>query len=360
MKFSRLQMFFVLLLFIGISNHVLIMPHLLTTGQRDAWISALVAYLFLLFWGFLIYLIMKRNQERLRLEDWVKARAGGMVSRFIMAFFIIYVLTISAVSFYDLIQSVNIYFLPETPSFVVMLPFLIICAWAAYSGMKSIIYTSTIILPIVWILGFFVAFFTMEEKDYSYIFPVLTNGYEPVLKGVIIILGGSADLLILLLIQHHMQNTFSYKNLFTLITILVWLILGPTLGVLSSFGPSIAADMRFPAFEQWRLVTLGEYVSHVDFLAVYQLLSGVFIRVSLGLFLLLDSIKTQSKRTKFTLLVVFSLILTIVTTVPTSDVQVQIAIGKVFYPISFICSMFFTFSLFLISYLPMKRGIQDQ
>lgn len=359
MTFSRLQLFFVLTLFIGISNHVLIMPHLLTTGKRDAWVCALIAYLFLLLWGFLLYLIMKRNQERLRLYDWIKARAGVMVSRLIIASFVLYLLIISGISFYDLIQTIHIYFLPQTPSFVVMLPFLLICGWAAYSGMKSIVYMSTILLPIVWIFGFFVAFFTMKAKDYSYIFPVLVDGYDPILKGVVIILGGSADFLILVLLQHRMKKSFSYFNLFILITILTGLILGPTLGVLSSFGPSVAADMRFPAFEQWRLIRLGEYISHVDFLAVFQLLSGVVIRVSLGLYLLLDSINTRTNRAKITLLVIISLLLAIVTTVPTSDMWVQTMIGKVFYPAAFICSMIFTFSLLLISYLPNKRGYQQ-
>lgn len=357
--FSRLQMFFVLTLFIGISNHVLIMPHLLTTGKRDAWVCALIAYFFLLLWGFLIFLIMKRNQERQRLYDWVKARTGKMISRLIMAFLFLYVLTISGISFYDLIQSVNIYFLPQTPSFVVMLPFLLICAFSAYSGMKSIVYMSAVLLPIVWLLGYFVAFFTMQEKDYSYIFPILVEGYGPLIKGIIVILGGSADFLILLMIQHHMKKSFSFFNLFILITTLTGLILGPTLGVISSFGPTVAADMRFPAFEQWRLITLGEYVSHVDFLAVFQLLSGVVIRVSLGLYLLLDCLKMRSNRKKIILLVVVSLALAIVTTVPTSDMWVQIMIGRVFYPIAFISSIIFTFALLLISYLPIKRGYQD-
>ena len=285
----------------------------------------------------------------------MKARAGVKVSRFIMGFFALYILIISGISFYDLIQTVNIYFLPQTPSFFVMLPFLLICAWAAHSGMKSIVYVSAILLPIVWMLGIFVSFFTMEEKDYSYIFPVLVDGYDPIIKGMVIILGGSADFLVLLLLQHQMKKSFTFLNIFILITILTGLILGPTLGVISSFGPSIAADMRFPAFEQWRLITLGEYVSHVGFLAIFQLLSGVVIRVSLGLYLLLDSIKTRTESTKKKLLVIFSLLLGAVTVIPTSDMWVQIMIGKVFYPAAFISSMIISVSLLLISYLPFRK-----
>ncbi|MHC0037704.1 endospore germination permease [Pseudoneobacillus sp. C159] len=360
MLFSRTQIFFVLILFIGISNHVLIMPHLLTAGKRDAWICVFVSYAFLLFWGLILYSIMKKNHQQLHFYDWIKARAGTAISRIMVSILVAYVFTISAISFYDLIQSINIYFLPRTPSFVVMLPFLVISAWSAYRGLKSIVYVSAVLLPIVWMLGIFVAWFTMEEKDYSYLFPILVDGYSPVLKGSTIILGGSADLLVVLLLQHHLKKSFTLFNLFLLITILAGLILGPTMGSLSSFGPSVAANMRFPAFEQWRLITLGEYISHVDFLAVFQLLSGEIIRISLGLYLLADLVKahlTDSKKKRVT--VVSSLLLGLLTLIPLSDIWVQSIVGKYFYPVALLMAVIISLALWIISHLPMKKGIHN-
>jgi spore germination protein KB len=360
MQFSRAQLIFALILYIGISNHVLIMPHLLATGKRDAWISVLVAYPLLLSWGFILYIIMKKNHLRLSLIDWIEARTGVVISRFFVMVLLVYVLVITAISFYDLIQSVNIYFLPHTPSFVVMLPFLLITVWSAYNGLKSIIYVSAFLLPIVWLLGIFVAWFTFPEKDYSYLFPVLVNGYQPILKGTVIILGGSADLLVLLLLQNHLKKPFSLFNIVILITILVGLILGPTMGSLSSFGPAVASDMRFPAFEQWRLITLGEYISHVDFLAVFQLLSGEIIRVSLGLYLVGNMFKgTSGALQKKYVLGVSTLLLGSLTIIPLSDMWVQTIIGKFFYPIAFLFGVIISLALLIISYLPLKKGTQN-
>ncbi|WP_453989945.1 GerAB/ArcD/ProY family transporter [Bacillus nitroreducens] len=360
MQFSRKQILYVLILFIGISNHVLILPHLLTTGKRDAWISALFAYAITLVWGLVLYLIMKQNQQQLHLSDWIKARAGSIVSQIFMTVFLVYVFAISTISFYDLIQSINIYFLPRTPSFVVMLPFLLICIWSAYNGLKSIVYVSAILLPFVSLLGIFVATFTLPVKDYSYLFPILADGYQPVLKGAMIILGGSADLLVLLLLQHHVKKSFSIPNLFFLITFLTVLILGPTMGSLSSFGPAIASNIRFPAFEQWRLVKLGNYISHVDFLAVFQLLSGELIRVSLGLYLLGDMVKghlhPDKKKHIFT---VASILLGLFSFIPLSDVWVQTLIGRYFYPSACIGGVLITLALWIISYLPTRKGTQN-
>ncbi|WP_419887194.1 GerAB/ArcD/ProY family transporter [Neobacillus niacini] len=355
MQFSRAQLSFVIILFIGISNHVLIMPHLLATGKRDAWLCVLVSYVFLLFWGFILYLIMKKNQQRLSLFEWVKERAGRTISTFLISIFAAYVFAISAISFYDLIQSINIYFLPRTPAFIIMLPFLLICAWSAYSGLKSIVYVSAVLLPFVWMLGIFVAFFTMSEKDYSYLFPILVNGYHPVIKGTIIILGGSADLLVLLLLQQHLKKSFTLLNLFILITILAGLILGPTMGSLSSFGPAVASDMRFPAFEQWRLITLGEYISHVDFLAVFQFLSGELIRVSLGLFLLADMMKGLSTSNKKHVYSVSTLLLGLITIIPLSDIWVQTIVGRYFYPTALISAVLISLALLIIGLLPTRK-----
>ncbi|WP_010283096.1 endospore germination permease [Bacillus timonensis] len=301
-----------------------------------------------------------KKQQRLSLYDWISSRAGVATSRILIAILATYVFAISAISFYDLIQSVNIYFLPRTPPFVVMLPFLLICIWSAYRGLKSIVYTSAVLLPIVWMFGIFVALFTLKEKDYSYLFPVLVEGYQPVLKGTIIILGGSADFLVLLLLQHHLKKSFTYFNLFILITILVGLILGPTMGSLSSFGPAVASDMRFPAFEQWRLITLGNYISHVDFLAVFQLLSGELIRVSLGLYLLGDMVKghTQPVKKKHVFLVA-SILLGLLTVIPLSDIWVQTLIRRYFYPSALVIAIIFSLALLMISYLPLKKGTQN-
>ncbi|ARK32704.1 endospore germination permease [Halalkalibacter krulwichiae] len=250
MSFSRLQLLFVLLLFVGISNHVLIVPHLLGAAKRDAWISVLVAYGILIAWALICSFIFRKNPQRKSLYDWLEERTGKKVSYLILTFFFLYFIVIGFISFFDLIVSVKIYFIPLTPTWFVALPFLLICIWTAIKGMTAIVYSSAIILPIVWMLGHFVAFTTMDNKDYSYLLPILADNEASLIRGVLVVLGGSVDLLVLFVLQQYVNKPISYKYLFILITLLTGLILGPTIGSLAAFGPNVAADMRFPAFEQ--------------------------------------------------------------------------------------------------------------
>ncbi|MED1602681.1 endospore germination permease [Alkalihalophilus marmarensis] len=353
--FSRLQIIFVLLLFIGISNHVLILPHLLQAAKRDAWICVLIGYGLLLIWGVLLHFIIKRNKQK-KLVDWVSERTGHAVAAVVILLFIIYIIFTAAITFYDFTQSVDIYFLPVTPIWLIVGPFLILCVLAAYQSLKTIVYLSSFFLPVVWILGHLVAFSTMGEKSYSYMLPVLMYGSEPLIKGTIIVLGGSVDLLFIVLLQHHLNKPFYLKHFIILISLLTGLVLGPTLGSIAAFGPNVAANMRFPAFEQWRLVMIGEHISHVDFLAVLQLLCGTTIRVSLCLFILYDILRKYTEKTKQMLLVLVGIILSAVSIYPISDIWMQTFLGRYFYPSVLIFGFLMTLFLLVISYLPRKKG----
>lgn len=359
-KFSRTQIFLVLLLAIGISNHVLLIPHLLQAAGRDAWICILIGYVLLLIWGTVLYFILNKNRHGTSFYSWVKKRAGRPVAGFVVFIMIMYFALAGISIFYDLIQSVNIYFLPLTPTWMIVVPFLSLCIWAAYRNLKTIVYMSVFLLPIVWILGHFVAIATMREKDYHYIFPILTNGLDPVLSGTVVVLGASVDLLVLILLQKHTKEQFSYGNIVILITLLMGLSLGPTIGSIAAFGPEVAAQMRFPAFEQWRLVVLGEHFSHVDFLAVFQLLSGVTIRIALFSFLLYDTLDFKSIHFKKLILSIYTLVLGVVALLPISDIWVETVIRMYLYPVAFIIGFSLSFLLLLISYLPQRKGLGNR
>ncbi|MDM5206214.1 GerAB/ArcD/ProY family transporter [Cytobacillus kochii] len=359
MKFSRLQLAFIIILFIGISNHVLILPHLLGLAKRDAWLSVLIAYGIMFVWIFLYQLILSKNKEGEHTFIWLKKRVGNFVAYSIMSLFLLYFSVAGLVSFFDLIQSVHIFFLPFTPIWIVALPFILLCVWAASSGIKTIIYTSTILLPFVWGLGMFVAIATLEEKDYSYLLPLFADKDASVIEGVIIVLGGSVDLLIFFIIHHYFEKKIPYWYLMLLLTVLTILIMGPTIGSLTSFGPSMAANMRFPAFEQWRLVSIGDLISHVDALAVFQLLSGVTIRVSLCLFLIPEILHIQKKWWKVILITLTALILYGIVSLQTSDIIVFHIIKHYFYKVSLSFGVFMTLILLFVSYLPSRKGEKE-
>lgn len=352
-----MQIAFVLIVYMGISSRMIAVPHVLAMGKRDAWLCAIIAYLIILLWSALLFLIMRKNRQLAALPIWIKARAGGFISHVLMFVFTMFVFSISVITFYDFIQSVNIYFLPRTSPFIVMLPFLLMCAYSAFKGLKSIVYTAAVVLPIIWLLEIFLTLITFKQKEYAYLFPVLAEGFHPVIQGTMIALGGSAELLLLLLLQPYYKESFKWKDIALIVTIFAYILLNPILDALSSFGPAVASNMRFPTYEQWRLITLGEYISHIDFLKVFQLLCGQLVRLALSLFLLANMFKVYSESSRSLLKYAFwSILVGCMTLIPISDMWVQQAIRYYFYPASLMIGVVLTVILLIVSYLPQKKG----
>lgn len=183
MKFSPLQLSFVMILFVGISSHVLVLPDLLETAYRDSWVCGLISYVILICWGIMIYFILlKMNGQKL--FYWIKDRAGGAVSGIIVFLLFIYILFIGLTSFYELILSVKIYLLPNTYISFLAVSFLLLCLGVINGEFKTIVYMSAIMLPVVWILGMYVGFSSINDKEYSFLLPVFIHSYEPIVNGL--------------------------------------------------------------------------------------------------------------------------------------------------------------------------------
>lgn len=353
-SFSRIQLIFLLLLSLGISNHVLIIPHLLKSAGRDAWISVLFGYLILICWSLVLFLILK-SMRTISFNHWLIGRIGAFGFWVINSSIAIYILSAGMLIIFDTTKNVNIYFLPNTPSIIVFLGFILIAYSAARSGLKTIIYMSSVLLPITWLLGIFVAVSTTNSKDYGMLFPIFTEGFHPALQGGAIIFGGSIDLMVLLFLQHKLSKPLNYGTVIILLTLLVGLILGPTMGSIASFGPSQAANLRFPAFEQWRLVMIGRHISHVDFLAVFQLMAGSIVRTSLMIYIFAELIGDQIRKYRQIVMLCGVALMSIPSLIDASDIWMQDVIHHYYYNYSLYFAVVLTAALFAITYLPKRK-----
>lgn len=352
--FSKLQIIFLLLLAIGISNHVLIIPHLLRAAGRDAWISILFSYLILIVWSILFYFII-RSMNTLTIREWTEQRVGKFGYWLIAGAIAFYLVLAGMMIVYDTTKNVSIYFLTKTHPLIIIFCFIFVSYKAASGGLKTLVYSSTFLLPIVWMLGIGVSLLTKNDKHYGMLLPVLTNGFERGLHGSEIVLGGCVDLIMLLLLQQNLRKPMKYRHVFILLTLLIGLIIGPTIGSITAFGPTQAENLRFPAFEQWRLVMIGGYISHVDFLAVFQLLAGSMIRTALIIFLLSSLLGGQSQKPKKGLLIVCTLLVSSLSIYKVSDIKLQDIIQYYFYSFSFWFGIVLTATLVTICCIPKRK-----
>ncbi|MFH0068275.1 endospore germination permease [Peribacillus sp. NPDC056705] len=356
-KISTVQLSLIMMTAVGLKNHVTILPHLLQAAKRDAWISVLLALGLILIWCFLLFYIHKATGQT-NIFVWVEKNIGKVTGRILSFTMSLFFAFLAAVSLKEMVVWTNISYLPITPSIYEIILFTGLCFFLASTNIQTIAITNTFVLMAVLVFGFFVAITNIQFKDYSLLKPILENGWSPVFAGIIYPLSGLIELIVILLMQQKVHGKLKFKVFAINSIILTWLILGPLIGSIVEFGPVEAARQKFPAFEQWGLVTLGRFIEHLDFLSIYQWLTGAFIRVSFFLFLSLEVLSIKKKRNKIILLLTYSIFLIISTSFSFSDVVLYSFIKTFVLPITlfFFLAVSILLSLFVLFSNRRKRG----
>ncbi|WP_421617752.1 GerAB/ArcD/ProY family transporter [Brevibacillus sp. TJ4] len=344
-QFTFLQISFTFLMSVGMMNHVLLMPQLIEVSARDSWISVLLASaLFLPVFLMIGYIVNKTKQ--IPMMEWLSKHYGRWVVIPVSVFLVLVLISIVITVAKDMMVWTTSSYLPETPPSVLISLFLALALYSALKGLKSVIITSGILLPIVVLFGEFVMIANYPNKDYSLLFPVFEHGLAPAWAGIVYIGAGLLELLFFVLVQHHVANNVRKRYFIILGLLLAGLALGPTMGAIAAFGPFESSLQRNPAFEQWRLVRIGGYIEHMDFLSIFQWLSGAFIRISFTLYLIRELIPWKRKGL---ILTVITALCWIVILYPLGDVDLFRILKHYYYPILFVVLLGLTILLFALA-----------
>ena len=351
-KISTVQLSLIIMTAVGLKNHVTILPHLLPASERDGWITVLISFFLILGWCVILYYIHKATAQE-SIFKWVEMNVGKIPGKIFSISLSFLFVTLAAISLKEMVVWTKVSYLPVTPPIFEIILFTGLCFFLANTNIQTIAIVNTFVLTAVIVFGFFVAFTNIQFKDYSLLRPVLEHGWKPVFSGLIYPLSGLIEMIVLLFMQQKIHGPLKYKVFFFNALILTLLILGPLIGSITEFGPKEAARQKYPAFEQWGLVTLGRFIEHVDFLSIYQWLTGAFVRVSFLLFLALEVLSIKKKRNKTILLIMFSLVLIISNLFRISDITLYSIIKTFIMPGTFY--YFFTVSILLSLFIFFKN-----
>lgn len=338
---QSVHIFILLIMSTGFMVHVLIIPTILSTSNRDAWLSVIFSTIPFILWILLVFYIYKKLNTH---EDILSLLKRKFSHSWV---FIIFPITFGS---YFLINAfitlkytffwVNANYTFEVPNFVIVLLFALICLYASAKGIRTISTIAFLVLPIVSFFGFLVGIGNSPNKNYELLFPIFENGYKDVIQGLVYTCSGLFEIIFLLFLTSYIKDRLKVKWLILAGIILVFLILGPLVGAISEFGLEEAAKLRNPAYEQWKLLKIGEHITRLDFLSIFQWLSGAFVRISLSLFIA-DKIFGFNKKRKWVLPILY-IILIIGACIPWDAISFFYFLQKYFFPINLIfqiCTM---------------------
>lgn len=330
-QFTFLQIALVLLLSVGLVNHVIIIPFLLDVSRRDAWLSVVITSILFIPVFCMVAAVIRRSGAGQPLLPWLSARYGKWLSAAIAGIVSSLLFLSAVVTGKDVTIWMNAIFLPQTPIIIIVVTFIGLSYYLARCGIRGIVYSSSILLPIVFLLGEFVMTFNLPRKDYASLFPLFEYGLLPVWKGVMYVGTGLLELVYLLFLQQHLSRRLKARSVIVLGVMMAGLTIGPVMGALAEFGPVEGALLRFPAFEEWRIVKIGNYIEHVDFLSIFQWMSGAFVRIGLALYLISEiAFKGKAAATS-----VIAALLTVSVSFHISDMAFLSFLRTYYFPILF-------------------------
>jgi spore germination protein KB len=352
-KISFLQVCMIFMLMNGLMSHVIINPMLLDSSGRDAWISVLLAGALFLPWCALLVLFMKKSGQQ-KLQPWLASTTNRVISWMIIIplWLQLYLIGWSTVLHSATWTITN--YLPGTPKMALVIILCLVCHLYAVSGIRMIAISAGILLPIVIALGYFVSFSNTPQKDFTLLQPILEDGWQPVIHGMLYAGGGFIELVMLMAIQHRVKSGVRVWKLAILAVILVYITLGPIIGAITEFGPAEAAKQSESPYEQWRLVKLGTNVEHVDFLSEFQWLSGAVIRISFAQFLLAELLPfpNPKQRNRFILFITISYLA--LSMFPLEKYTFYLGMYRFYIPISLTMALFISIVCVMISLFAKK------
>jgi len=342
----------------GLMAHVIAIPVILNVAGRDSWIAILLAAPLFIGWTYLLFSIIRKLKHR-SLIDWLNEHWGKRVTFALKLILFAILFFIALYTIVDTLMWTVTTYLQQTPTIVVSLCMLLLCMVMAYVGLQSIAMVASVLLPIVIFLGYFVATANTKYKDFSLLFPIFDNGMMPVASGAFYVLSALMDIWILLLFAHHMKKTPNKLQILLLACFLMMMVFGPITGAISEFGPTEALKQRHSTFDQWKILSLGQLLQHVDFLSIYQWISGAVIRAAISIYLMIDVFQFKQNKQRLKLLIGSAVILFALLFLNWREDAKLFMLLRYVFPIHFVFVVLFTAAI-VITWLIVRRKEKAQ
>lgn len=332
-QINFVQLFMIFSLMNGLASHVIVNPMVLDASGRDSWITAILSGVLFLMWILLIAWVMRRSGQQPWI-DWLSARVGRPAAWLLIAPVALNLYLIGGTTVVHTATWHITNYLPFTPKLLIVCTLVLFCAALSLWGLSVIAVVSGILLPIVVGLGIFVSTANIQMKDYSLLRPVLERGIGPVMDGMVYTGAGFIELIAIMLLQHRLRKKVKTWQLLSYGLFSTMISLGPLIGAITEFGPAEAMRQMTSPYEQWRLVQVGKYIEHLDFLSIFQWLSGACIRISLSVYLLAELVPKGRKRLRSFVVLAVMASYAVASLVSFNEYTIYIWMSRYYMPIS--------------------------
>lgn len=264
---------------VAVTGHGLATTFFLQAGGRDTWLSGILAapVVVVAVWAFASLSQLFPGKTIVEYLPQILGHAGYLVAALYPLFWlatVVFTLRMTSDWLTDTI-------LPETPSWVLSTLYMLTVLFAARYGLDALARINQFLLPLLSLFGMFISTGTMQIKDYRLLLPLLQHGPGPALMATWLSLGYFGEMSVATGVgaavrprdRGRLLRAYLYAYLFLAITLT-----GPLAGGISVLGYRVAANMPYPSFQHWLMVSFAHFFERTDLLAVHQWLAGAYVR----------------------------------------------------------------------------------
>lgn len=343
------HIYILLIMSTGFMVHVLSLSVLLSIAKRDSWLSVISSTIPVTIWILLVFYIYKKLNHH-DVISLLKNSFSKWVFGIFSVMFCSYFLITAFLTLKYTVYWANDNYTLDIPNYVVVLLFSLVCYYASAKGLRTIATMAFLLLPIVIIFGILVGVGNTPNKNYEQLFPLFEDGYQGFFQGIVYACAGLFEVFLILFLTKNVKGKLKLKWLILVGLFLVGLFFGPLTAAIAEFGSVEAGKLRNPAYEQWKLLTIGHYLTRLDFLSIFQWLSGAYIRISLSLFI---AGKVFSyKNEKWWLLPSLYIILIVAACIPLESTSFNYFLREIYFPFNLFFQIFTM--LFLLLFTKIK------
>lgn len=253
-------------------------------AKRDAWIAVACAMIITVPVYFIYGRIVSLFPEH-GLFGVITIVFGNITGSVIILLYAGFSFFLGAMVIRNFTEFINIVTFHDTPQYVVGYFIIVLCIWAAKSGIEVIGRWNAIMLPIMLSVIIVVTLLFIPIVDLQNIKPILHNGAGPVLKTAFSVFGFPfGEVVILLFMFGNIKKGSSpYKALFWSLLIGGGSLLLVTFRSIVTLGEANISILYFASYASVRLIHIGDFLERIEIsVAIIFMLSG-FTKVSICL-----------------------------------------------------------------------------
>jgi spore germination protein (amino acid permease) len=269
-------------------------------GQRDAWLSMLIASFITLFFVLYITNIMLKSNEFNFVSIYRTALGKFMGNIFLFILIGCSVLTLTeAASVEASAMHTNIFI--ETPTWYLCIFFVIPAIYTVKRGVAPVIMVAIIGVLLAIFAGINLVILTAKYKNYNYLLPILADGITVgFLKSLFKALGYYSSIIILFPFYSYIKEKKDLKrHVIVGIFFVIQMHVVSIAGAIAAYGANRVVNIAYPKLLQTQEINYFGFLESGELFVMWQIIGGWYVKYILTFFITLKILKDMNIKNRY-------------------------------------------------------------